>query len=210
MPEVTKIPYYKLYLQHMSHFYFQDRIDEALDKANVKNKRISQGNHDEWLDRFVEENPHLARTKHAKVTGYLFRDAFHLKKRGYRMHPIGEYAKLGKLYLYHGHHYGGIHHSRNHLLNLGCNIMYGHWHDLQHREVTHIDGPKGAWSMGCLNDMRYEASNQWLGRRRVNWGHCFGIVDFFSGGNFTVDVVRVTGGKSTGWGELIDGTKKAA
>ena len=64
--------------------------------------------------------------------------------------------------------------------------------------------------MGCLKDMRHEAANEFMNRRRNNWGHCFGIVDFFSGGNFTVDVVRVTGGKCTVWGELIDGTKKAA
>ena len=36
-----------------------DVIDEALDKAGTKEKYFIQGNHDEWLDRFLEENPYL-------------------------------------------------------------------------------------------------------------------------------------------------------
>ena len=34
--------------------------------------------------------------------------------------------------------------------------MYGHWQDLQQMSATHMDGPKSAWSIGCLKDMKEE------------------------------------------------------
>ena len=36
-----------------------DQIDESLDKANVKEKHFIQGNHELWLDYFVEQYPYL-------------------------------------------------------------------------------------------------------------------------------------------------------
>jgi hypothetical protein len=85
--------------------------------------------------------------------------------------------------------------------------MYGHWHDLQQMSATHMDGPKSAWSIGCLKDMRTE-SNKWLSNRRINWAHAFAIIDFYGRGRFTVDVVQIIDGKCSVWGELIDGNKK--
>ena len=72
--------------------------------------------------------------------------------------------------------------------------------------ANHKGGPIGAWSLGCLKDMSHEA-NKWLGRREINWGHAFAIVDFYDEGNFTVDVVQIIDGKATVWGQLIDGNK---
>ena len=113
---------------------------------------------------------------------------------------------MGKLYFYHGNHYSGITHARNHLLRLGCNVMYGHWHDLQQHSATHHDGAKSAWSIGCLKDMRPEA-NGWLQYRDVNWSHAFAIVDFFKDGLFTVHIIQIINGQTALWGELIDGNK---
>lgn len=186
---------------------WMDDIDEALDKANVKDKRYITGNHDDWIDRLVEENPHLERTKSPRGPGYLFADAFDLRKRGYKVHPIGEYVRIGKLYYYHGHHHGGIHHAKNHLLKLGVSVMYGHWHDIQEHSITHVDGQKAAWSIGCLKSLRYDEGNEWLGRRPVNWGHAFAIVDYWDGGHFNVQVHRIIDGKCVVNGEIVDGTK---
>jgi hypothetical protein len=113
---------------------------------------------------------------------------------------------MRKLYFYHGHQYGGQYHTANHLRKLGCNIMYGHWHDLQQMSATHMDGPKSAWSIGCLKDMS-EESNEWLSNRRINWAHAFAIVDYWDDGNFTVDIVQIIDGKCKVWGEYIDGNK---
>ena len=73
--------------------------------------------------------------------------------------------------------------------------------------VTHKDGPRSAWSIGCLKDMREEA-NSWLGGRPINWAHAFAIVDFFKGGLFTVHIIQIINGRTSLWGEVIDGNGK--
>jgi len=175
-----------------------DVIDESLDKVNVKEKHQIEGNHDDWLNSFYRENEHQV------FSGYQFKNAVRLEERGYEYHKMGKYLKIGKLNLYHGHHYGGQYHAKNHLTKLGGNIMYGHHHDIQQASATHIDGAKSAWSLGCLKDMSSE-KNSWLGGRAVNWGHAFAIVDFYHGGNFTVHVVQIIDGKTSLWGELLHG-----
>jgi hypothetical protein len=147
---------------------------------------------------FVEEHPY--------VSQYTTQNALKLKERGYKFHPCGKLLKIGKMNFYHGHHYGGQYHAANHLRKLGGNVMYGHWHDVQYMSATHMDGAKGAWSIGCLKDMSAD-KNAWLGNRKINWGHAFAIVDFYDKGKFTVDVVQIIDGKATVWGELIDGNK---
>jgi len=173
-----------------------DTIDKALAKVNCTEKYMIEGNHDDWLNRFVIENPYLR--------GYKFQKAVRLAERGYKYYPNGKYLKMGKLWFYHGNHFAGMHHTRNHLLRLGCNIMYGHHHDLQQTSITHMDGPKSAWSIGCLKDMSAE-SNDFLGHRRVNWAHAFAIVDFFNNGYFTVHIQQIINGETSLWGTIIKG-----
>jgi hypothetical protein len=175
-----------------------DIVDEALDKANCKTKYITEGNHDNWLNYAVEKYPYIPQ--------YKFKNAVRLDERGYTYYPFGKHLKIGKLYFYHGHQYGGQYHTANHLRKLGCNIMYGHWHDLQQMSATHMDGPKSAWSMGCLKDMSAD-KNQWLDNRRINWAHAFAIVDFYDKGRFTVDVVQIIDGICYVWGERMNGNK---
>jgi hypothetical protein len=175
-----------------------DIIDESLDKVGCEEKHFCEGNHELWLQMFVEEHPY--------VSQYATENALKLKERGYKFHPCGKLLKIGKMNFYHGHHYGGQYHAANHLRKLGGNVMYGHWHDVQYMSATHMDGAKGAWSIGCLKDMSAD-KNAWLGNRKINWGHAFAIVDFYDKGKFTVDVVQIIDGKATVWGELIDGNK---
>ena len=173
---------------------FMDVIDEALDKANCTEKYQIEGNHDDWLNSFVLENPYLSE--------YKFKKAVKLDERGYKFYPLGKYLRIGKLWFYHGHHFGGIHHTRSHLLRLGCNIVYGHWHDLQQTSITHMDGQKSAWSIGCLKDMSTEANN-FLGNRKHNWIQSFAIVDYFDNGYFTVQILQIINGKTSFEGKLI-------
>ena len=82
--------------------------------------------------------------------------------------------------------------------------MYGHHHDLMQASVTHMDGPKSAWSIGCLKDMSSDA-NDWLGGQIIDWSHAFAIVDFFAKGHFTVHIIQIINGETSLWGELIKG-----
>ena len=175
-----------------------NQIDESLDKVNCKEKYITEGNHDNWLNMAVEKYPYISK--------YKFATAVDLKGRGYTYYPFGKHLKIGKLYFYHGHQYGGQYHTANHLRKLGCNIMYGHCHDIQQMSATHMDGAKSAWSIGCLKDMSDEA-NSWLGNRRINWAHAFAIVDFYKNGLFTVHIIQIINGQTSLWGELVDGNK---
>ena len=188
--------------------YILDPLDEVCDKANVKIKHMLEGNHDVWLDRFVDSSHDYADTTFDEATGYRFDQIFDWKARGWEHLPCGKLLKIGKLNFYHGHLYGGIHHARNHLLRMGVNIVYGHWHDYQVSTATHADGPKAAYSLGCLKSHESD-DNSWLGNRPVNWAHMFGIVDFYQGGRFSVHPVPIIYGKCTliGSNEVIDGKK---
>jgi predicted phosphodiesterase len=170
-----------------------DRLDEILEKIGCKNKVLAQGNHDAWFDMFVEENPYL------EDIGFL--NAFRIRERGYEFYPYGELFKVGgsKLYAYHGGHYMGIVHTRSHVLNLGCNIIYGHVHDCQKSCVTHIDGPIMAHSMGCLTDMK----KSYLKGRQTNWSHNVGIIDLFDDDNFNLQVLTITNGITSYNGKII-------
>ena len=37
------------------------------------------------------------------------------------------------------------------------------------------------------------------------WAHAFAIVDYYQKGRFTVDIVQIIDGRTTVWGELLDG-----
>ena len=50
-----------------------------------------------------------------------------------------------------------------------------------------------------------EDKNDWLDNRRINWAHAFAIVDFYHGGLFTVHIIQIINGRTSLWGELIEG-----
>ena len=175
-----------------------DIIDYSLDRVDCKERYFCQGNHELWLDQFVEEHPYLPQYKTEK--------ALMLKERGYKFYHNSRFLKIGKLYFHHGNFYGGQYHAANHLRKLGCNIIYGHTHDVQMHSATMLGGQVSAISLGCLKDMTVEA-NAWLGGREHNWSHAFAIVDFFDKGYFTTDIVQIIKGKAVVQGELIDGNK---
>jgi hypothetical protein len=183
-----------------------DEIDEACARAGVKEKHMIEGNHDDWMNQLVYENPFLKTTGHGYGTGYMFKDAVNLATRGYQYHPAGKLLKIGHLNLYHGHLLAGIDHCRNHLLRWGVNLMYGDKHDVQQRSVTHVGGEKSAWSIGCLKRFDHEA-NLFMARAPSNWGHAFAVVDFWAKGIFSVHVVRIIKGECSLWGKVINGNK---
>ena len=175
-----------------------DDIDESLDKANTKKKYICAGNHDEWCDLFVLQYPYLKQ--------YGFKNACKFDERGYTYYENGKYLKIGKLYFYHGDAYGGKYPAATHLRELGCNIMFGHHHSLEHITKKQMEGPRAAWSLGCLKQME-PGKNKWLKNKKHDWAHAFAVVDYYKGGRFTVHVVQIIDGKASLWGELIDGNK---
>lgn len=186
---------------------FLDLLDEACDKGGVMHRDILTGNHDNWLNRFVDINPDYAHVAwgNGKI-GYGFDQVFDWKKRGWTVHPCGERFAIGSLRFYHGHLYGGIYHTMNHLRKMGVNIMYGHWHDVQYCSLTHDDGAKGAWCIGTLKRLE-PGANEWLAFRSTNWGQAFAIVDWWGNGRFTVHMVNIIDGQCSLLSHHIDGRK---
>ena len=103
-------------------------MDSSLDKAGCKKRHICAGNHDEWLDHFVSEYPYLSQ--------YKLKKAIKLKERGYEYHPFGKFLKIGKLHFYHGHQYGGMYHTSNHLRN-GPHKLSEFLPDQMHNFLSH-------------------------------------------------------------------------
>jgi len=177
-----------------------DQLDEALDKVNCKEKYITEGNHDNWLNMTVDSCEY-------PIEQYRFKNAVRLEERGYKYYPFGSKLKIGKLYFTHGYHYGTQYHA-NVALKGGGNYMYGHRHSIQTLTTFDDDfGPRSAWCIGCLKDMSPQA-NYWLNYKITNWQHAFAIVDFFGQGYFTVHLLQIINGRTSLWGELIDGNKK--
>ena len=176
-----------------------DQIDKSLDKVKCKERHFIQGNHEVWLDKFVTRYPYLDE--------YMTENALRLKERGYKYHPYNrkKLFKLGKLRFTHGK-YTGKYHAWKNLDIYGKSIMYGHTHDLQRHTKTFDGGPTiSSWGLGCLKDI--EKDEDWLGGKLTNWNHAFAIVDVFKNGNFNVQIVEIVKGKTTLWGEVIDGSK---
>ena len=58
--------------------------------------------------------------------------------------------------------------------------------------------------MGSIN-YDIEEDEDWLSGRLTNWNHAFAIVDFYSDGDYKVEVVEIINGKTSLWGEALDG-----
>jgi len=173
-----------------------DKVDAILDRVGCKERFILAGNHDLWLDSFVESHPYLEE--------YIFRNACRWDQRGYEYRTFNEVLTIGKLSFIHGA-YTGPTHAKKHLESYGTNILYGHVHDLQRYSMTRMkDGAISAWSLGCLKDMRAE-KNTWLRGRLHNWNHAVAIVDFFDNGNFAVQIVEIIKGRTVLNGKEIVG-----
>ena len=173
-----------------------DRFDEVLNKVKCKKRYILAGNHDEWLTYgFVAEYPYMKE--------YTFEKACKWKERGYKYYEYNEPLKIGKVSFIHGAYATQLH-SKKHLAEYGENIIYGHTHDIQRYTKTRLGGTIAAWSLGCLKDMSPK-KNKWLQGRLHNWNHAFAIIDWFSNGDFKVEVIDIVNGKTTVWGNPIYG-----
>ena len=172
-----------------------DQFDRVLDKVKCDERYICAGNHDEWLDSFVERYPYMS--------DYTFKKACRWSERGYKYKAYNYPLKIGNLNFIHGA-YATTYHAKKHLEAYGANIVYGHTHDLQRHTLTKLDsGTIGAWGMGCLKDMSRD-SNKWLKGRLHNWNHAFGIVTWFSNGNFQVEPIEIVNGRASVWGKIIE------
>ena len=164
-----------------------DKFDEAI--AWDCEKIFIMGNHEYRVDTLIKEHPYLEKT-------YGLPTSLSLRERGWKHEPLGKLVKVGPVFAYHGIHCGGINHTRLHLIKFGCNIVYGHYHDISMYSMQKAGGVIKAWSLGCLKDLSDNA-NEWLSGAPKNWGHCFGVMTEYENKkrDFTMDVVEISNGR---------------
>lgn len=171
---------------------FLDTIDRIAPKAR---KRFAMGNHEVWVNDFVNES-YTARYPLFDLSKRL-----KLGLRGYEVTQYNEFMTLGKLRVTHGM-YTGQHHAKKHVDMMGKSILYGHLHDIQvHSKVTPERESHMAWCNGCLCDM----NPAYLRGRPQNWNHGFAIVYVWPNGSFQVDLIRINKGRCIVHGKEIKG-----
>jgi len=176
-----------------------DKFDEVFKKNGVKEKHFLVGNHEDRLERFVEEHPYLA-------DRYTTPIAFRLKERGYRVYKCGEHMKLKgcKLNLYHGQHVGTELHTKAHLTKYSEDVAYAHRHGVQRFAMGGFNGLRRAYSLGCLKSIKHE-DNEWLHGRPHSWEHAFGILHMFmdKDKNYRLEIVDMNDGETVLYGKHI-------
>ena len=152
---------------------------------------ILEGNHDFWVEKYLDEHPQLVGTLEIEK-------GLRLKERGInwvRFWRDGAYHKIGKAVFVHGLHLNK-HHSCSMAMAYGNNIFYGHTHDVQCHSLTR-QGEHNTivgQSLGCL----CEYDQKYMQGKPTKWQQAFAHFFFNPNGTFQYYVIRVFNGKFIG------------
>lgn len=164
---------------------FLDELETAVHNYNRECKiTVLRGNHDAWIEKYINANPALAGILEMET-------GLHFAARNINFVDYwikGDVYKIGKATFIHGQ-YTNDHHAKKHADAFGCNVFYGHLHDVQgYSKVNRGDNHTlVGQSMGCLNkyDMPY------MQGRPSRWQQAFGVFYFLPNGLFNYQVIRI-------------------
>lgn len=144
-------------------------------------KRFIIGNHEDWLNQYLTSRiPEVLEGLDELGPSLTIESLLGLKDFGYRSIPLNEILRLGDAHFIHGYYTGGSH-AKKHLDVFGCNIYYGHLHDVQSYSGVSVKGTHEAMSLGCLRTLQAP----FLKGKPNNWSHAFGIFEFRYDGSYT-------------------------
>jgi hypothetical protein len=177
------------------------KIDTAMGPQCVY-KRFLIGNHEDWLDQYLVNRAVELYDGLEDAAGVSLRiqDLLGLRDLGYRTVPLNEVLRLGDLHFIHGY-YTNKYHAFKHLEVFGCNLMYGHLHDVQTYTGVSVKGVHESMSIGCLRLL----NAPFMKGRPNNWSHAFGIVEYRIDGTYTRYVPIIVDGKFSYNGKVFDG-----
>jgi predicted phosphodiesterase len=168
---------------------YQKEIDCANKELDFIQKYISNtvyiiGNHENRVDRYIEKNPELEGL--LEVPKIL-----KLEERKIECVELNQLLKIGHCYFTHGM-FTGKNHASQHLMTLGCNIVYGHKHQSQHFMTNmKMQKPIVAYGLGCLCDL----NQPYLKGIPPVWINAFAIIDFDKDtGSFNVMPINIIQG----------------
>ena len=164
---------------------------EAMRDLAKGNCYIMPGNHEDRVERHIDDNPALVGMTWDMVYGAAL--------VGWEVIPHGAFIRAGRVDIHHGHTLtglkfgGGMTPAKTVLTNYpGQNTLFGHCHRkdsftrptwLHGQQVEH-----GAW---CTGHMQDRAKVGWSGHNA--WERSFTIVTYFEGDVFSVDQASIRG-----------------
>lgn len=155
------------------------------------------GNHCDWENQLVQAMPELKGTIERPIL-------LRLRERGWKVNPLGESFKHGKLTHFHGESLSGQFHAKKAVETFCCNCVYGHFHTLQtHTKALPYDA-KQKWIATCLPIVG--SINPGYVKNKANaWTNGFGVVEYFAGGLFDLYTVIVSGRQCAYGGKIYGG-----
>lgn len=177
-------------------------IDDASGKQ-LKFKRFLIGNHEDWLDQYlIEKIPELYDGIEELGTDLSVQGLLKLKDFDYRTVPLNEVLSIGHANFIHGY-YTAKNHASQHLNVFGCNIYYGHLHDIQSHSSSSVKGLHEAMSLGCLRTL----NASFLKGRPNNWSHAFGVFEFRKDGSYSRVAPVIVNGVMSYNGKIYNGNR---
>lgn len=173
-------------------------------RANNKGARMTwiEGNHEYWAKMVVEKTPSLAKT-------FDIPSRLNLKERGIVWVPFWtdhrNVTRRGKANFIHGEYVNDAH-AKKHVLQYGCNIYYGHTHDVQEHSIVHRgdDSTLVGKSLGTVSryDMPYTKG------KPNKWQQAFAHFTIFPDGMYTEHTIRIFRHRFEEDGIIYDGHNK--
>lgn len=172
-----------------------DEFDKLLPKD--ADKRFFKGNHCQWIDDLVDENPALDGL-------FDIESGLKLIERGYKVYPYNHIERIGRLCCTHGM-YANTNTVKKHLDELKVNIMIGHGHQIEQRMASSAarEISLAGYEVGCLTNLDPDYAKH----RANSHSHGFAMVYFYPNGYFDVNLIRIIAGKCIVRGKEYDGNK---
>lgn len=156
-----------------------------------KNIVYLEGNHEYWVNMYIEKNPQLQGILELPTV-------LDLEKRNIKWVELNKLYKLGKVYFTHGY-LATKYHATKMLHSYGCSIIYGHTHNTQSAQLNmKMQEPIMAWGLGCL----CSHSPEYRKNMPSNWIDQFGILESDDTGRFNFYPVNITDGQFIYGGKL--------
>ena len=172
--------------------YYKDiaELEEFLDEIDscpsVREKYYHIGNHEHWIQQYVDSHPECEGNMD------IIQDA-RLEERGYTVIPFNHVQKLGRASFMHGM-YTNKYHANKTVMEFQRNIFYGHAHDHQSYTwitPTDVNEKYKAMSLGCLCDL----NPAWMRNKPSRWVHMFGMFYLRPNGTFQMNPIVIIKGK---------------
>ena len=151
-----------------------------------------EGNHDDWENQLVQEQPELLGTVER-------RKLLNLDRRGWVFISTGNVFRLGKLAVIHGETLTGLgnqaaaNHALRAVLAYGQSVLYGHIHSPQSAARIAPFGQKDKHMAWC-SPISGKTNPTYLRNRPTAWVNGFTIVEVRKDGTFNVAPIVVTRG----------------